>query len=102
MLHTAAEEIPKTALVCIGDQLADEMQLDCISETLMEAILLFPGALPHWCLSVGSHGPLDSSYTSLFKAAGGVRAFMCFNDERVGRKSETKLIPLLFDARGCL
>lgn len=83
----------QTALFYGSDQWADEMQLDCISETLMVALFYGScfycvGALPDWCLNVGSYSPLDSSYVLVQRSRRG-QLFMYFNDERM-KKSEIK------------
>lgn len=63
------------------DQWTDEMQLDCISETLMVA--LFDGSCFYYALELcqisalthRSYSPLGSSYISMFKGARGGSAF---------------------------
>lgn len=100
--------IVQIALFNGADQWTDEMQLDCISETLMVA--LFDGSCFYYALELcqisvlthRSYSPLGSSYISMFKGArGGGQVFMCFNDKWMN-KGKIKLIPIVFDIWGCL
>lgn len=99
--------IVQIALFNGTDQWTDEMQLDCISETLMVA--LFDGSCFYYALELcqisasthRSYSPLGSSYISMFKGARGGQLFMCFNDKWMN-KGKIKLIPIVFDIWGCL
>lgn len=83
-----------TALFKGTDQRADEMQLDCISETLMVALfyrscfLRRLGLWPDQGLKVGAYSPLGSSYIPLLKGVRGGQLFMFFNDEWMNKRKK--------------
>lgn len=85
-----------TALFKGTDQRADEMQLDCISETLMVALfyrscfLRRLGLWPDQGLKVGAYSPLGSSCIPVLEGVRGGQLFMFFNDEWMNKRKKKR------------